>query len=137
MVQVYMLSLSSQPVDHEEPGKQMVLGDQVSLGILEQSRNRVGIGLSYRPARLRRLAESIPRLLKSLKIPPLAVRYDNPIKTRFLAPIDCSKITAQAPFPFHLQPPSFSSYSTITSHLRTLFPYLFCSLPFIYIISPF
>jgi hypothetical protein len=25
---VYMLSLSSQPVDHEEPGKQMVLGDQ-------------------------------------------------------------------------------------------------------------
>jgi hypothetical protein len=54
MVQVYMLSLSSQPVDHEEPGKQMVLGDQVSPGILEQSmgaRNRVGIGLSYRPAR--------------------------------------------------------------------------------------
>jgi len=30
MWQVYMLSLSSQPVDHEEPGKQMVLGDQVS-----------------------------------------------------------------------------------------------------------
>jgi hypothetical protein len=30
MLQVYMLSLSSQPVDHEEPGKQMVLGDQVS-----------------------------------------------------------------------------------------------------------
>ena len=27
-----MLSLSSQPVDHEEPGKQMVLGDQVSFG---------------------------------------------------------------------------------------------------------
>ncbi len=46
-------------------------------GILEQSmgaRNRVGIGLSYRPARLHRLAESIslesiPGLLKSLKIP--------------------------------------------------------------------
>jgi hypothetical protein len=46
-------------------------------GILEQSmgaRNRVGIGLSYRPARLHRLAEMIPwipRLLKSLKIPPV------------------------------------------------------------------
>ena len=32
LFQVYMLSLSSQPVDHEEPGKQMVLGDQVSFG---------------------------------------------------------------------------------------------------------
>ncbi len=48
-------------------------------GILEQSmgaRNRVGIGLSYRPARLRRLAEAIPeRLCKHPKrrkniIPP-------------------------------------------------------------------
>ncbi len=47
--------------------------------ILEQSvgaRKRVWIGLSYRPARLRRLAESIPwnlfhGLLKSLKIPSL------------------------------------------------------------------
>jgi hypothetical protein len=44
-------------------------------GILGQSmgaRNRVGIGLSYRTARLHRLAEtleSIPWLLKSLKIP--------------------------------------------------------------------
>jgi hypothetical protein len=41
-----------------------------SAGILEQSMgagNRVGTGLSYRPARLRRLEESIPRLLKSLK----------------------------------------------------------------------
>jgi hypothetical protein len=32
------------------------------------ARNRVGIGLSYRPARLHRLSESIPGLLKSLKI---------------------------------------------------------------------
>jgi hypothetical protein len=47
--------------------------------ILEQSvgaRKRVWIGLSYRPARLRRLAESIPwnlfhGLYKSLKIPSL------------------------------------------------------------------
>jgi hypothetical protein len=43
-----------------------------SAGILEQSmgaRNQVGIGLPYRPARLHRLAESIPGLFKSLKIP--------------------------------------------------------------------
>jgi hypothetical protein len=43
-------------------------------GILEQSmgaKNRVGIGLLYRPAWLHRLAESIPGLHKSLKIPPL------------------------------------------------------------------
>jgi hypothetical protein len=42
--------------------------------ILEQSmgvRNRVGIRLSYRPARLYRQGESIPKLLKSLKIPSL------------------------------------------------------------------
>jgi hypothetical protein len=31
------------------------------------ARNRVGTGLSYRPARLHRLAESIPGLRKSLK----------------------------------------------------------------------
>jgi hypothetical protein len=42
-------------------------------GILEQSmgaRNRVGIGLSYRPARLHRLAGSIPsnRFLGSIKV---------------------------------------------------------------------
>jgi hypothetical protein len=30
-----------------------------------------------------------------LKIPALAGRYDNPIPTRFLAPIDCLKIPAQ------------------------------------------
>jgi hypothetical protein len=48
------------------------------------ARNRVGIGLSYWPARLHRLAELIPGLLKSLKIrahkadpppPPNAVFY--------------------------------------------------------------
>jgi hypothetical protein len=40
--------------------------------ILEQSigaRNLVGIGLSYRPARLNRQAESIRGILKSFKIP--------------------------------------------------------------------
>jgi hypothetical protein len=52
-------------------------------GTLEQSlmaRNRIGLGLSYRPARLHRLAESIPwnrflgtipGPLKSLKMPSL------------------------------------------------------------------
>jgi hypothetical protein len=34
------------------------------------ARNREGIGLSYRLARLHRLAESIHGLIKSLKIPP-------------------------------------------------------------------
>ncbi len=41
--------------------------------------NQVGIGLSYRPARPHRLAESIPGLLKSLKIPflnlPIRIWY--------------------------------------------------------------
>ncbi len=44
-----------------------------SAKILEQSmearKNRVGIGLSYRPARLHSVAESIPGLDKSLNIP--------------------------------------------------------------------
>jgi hypothetical protein len=35
------------------------------------ARNRVGRGLSYRSARLHRLAESIPGLLKFKKIPSL------------------------------------------------------------------
>ncbi len=40
-------------------------------GIFEQSmgaKNRVGIGLSYWPTRLHRLAESIPGLFESFKI---------------------------------------------------------------------
>jgi hypothetical protein len=46
---------------------------EASAGIFKQSmgaRNRVGIGLSYRPARLLRLAELIPwnRFLGSLKV---------------------------------------------------------------------
>jgi hypothetical protein len=87
------------------------------------ARNRVGIRLSYRAARLHSLAELVPfnRLLGSLKVKKiglcivqtsetvfltckeprnrfqgnnsaspcsLAVRYDNPIPTRFLALID-------------------------------------------------
>ncbi len=46
-------------------------GEWACVGILEQSmwaRNRVGKGMLYRPARLHRLAESIPGLLKSLKM---------------------------------------------------------------------
>jgi hypothetical protein len=56
-------------------------------GILNISigpRNRVGIWLAYRPAKLHRLVESISGLLKSLKISSLAGRYDNPIPTQFL-----------------------------------------------------
>jgi hypothetical protein len=52
--------------------KKYAILSEYSAGILKQSmgaRNRVGIGLSYWPARLHRLAESIPGLLKSLKIP--------------------------------------------------------------------
>jgi hypothetical protein len=60
-----------------------------------EASNRLGMGLLYRPARLHRLAESIPGLLRSLKIPSLAGGYDNPIPTRFLASTDCSKIPAQ------------------------------------------
>ncbi len=39
--------------------------------------------------------ESILELPKSLQIRVLAGRCDNPLHTRFLAPIDCSKIPAQ------------------------------------------
>jgi hypothetical protein len=47
---------------------------EASAGIVKQSmgaRNRVGIGLSYWPARIHRLEESIPGLLEILKIPSL------------------------------------------------------------------
>ncbi len=59
-------------------------------GILEQSmraRNREGIGLSYRPARLQRLAESIPGLLKSFKI-GLWISCERFLPALFLVPSD-------------------------------------------------
>jgi hypothetical protein len=46
-------------------------GRTSSDGILEQSigaRNRVGIGLSFRPARLNRLAESIPKFKNTISV---------------------------------------------------------------------
>ncbi len=46
-------------------------GEENGAGIFEHSMeagNRVGIGLSYRPARLHSLAELVHGLLKSLKI---------------------------------------------------------------------
>jgi hypothetical protein len=51
----------------------MTLNEQTSAGIFKQSigaRNRVGIGLSYWPARLHRLAKLIPwnRFFGSLKV---------------------------------------------------------------------
>jgi hypothetical protein len=68
-------------------------------GIFKQSmgaRNRVGKGLSYRPA-----VCGIFKLLRSPGIDfaslcILAGRYDNPIPTPFLAPLYCYKIPAQA-----------------------------------------
>jgi hypothetical protein len=59
-------------------------------GFLEQSmgaRNRVGIGLSYQPA----------RILYSVHRP--AGRCDSSVLTQFLAPIDFSKISALVSFP--------------------------------------
>jgi hypothetical protein len=88
-------------------------------GILEQSmgaRNRVGIGLSYWSARLHRLEESIPWnrfdswATKKFKNTvsggqvrqPYSIRTrflaPNIISTRFLSPMDCSKIPALSPF---------------------------------------
>ncbi len=75
-----------------------------SAGILEQSyedNSRVGIGLSYRPARAQifYLIRS-PRIDSkepiSARLCSLAERYDNPIPTRFLVPIDCLIIPTQA-----------------------------------------
>jgi hypothetical protein len=66
------------------------------------ARNQVGKGMSYRPASLcslptqfqTRFLELIPLPIVVLKFSTLAGRYDNPIPTRFLAPIDCLKISA-------------------------------------------
>jgi hypothetical protein len=47
----------------ERRGAKSYSGEKACAGIFKQSmvaRNRVGIGLSYRPARLHRLAEFIP-----------------------------------------------------------------------------
>jgi hypothetical protein len=55
-----------------DPDPHSQYGSGSSDGIFRQSigaRNRVGIGLSHRPARLHRLAESIPGIHKRLKIP--------------------------------------------------------------------
>jgi hypothetical protein len=62
-----------------------------SAGILEQSmgsRDRIGKGLSRRPARLHRLAESIPVLLKSLKIPSLYSRPLQAVSAIFIRNLD-------------------------------------------------
>ncbi len=53
-------------------------------------------GLSYKPARVHRLAKSIPwdRFAPACQLHRLAGRYDNLVLTRFLAPIDFYKILA-------------------------------------------
>jgi hypothetical protein len=56
-------------------------------GIFKKSmgtRHRVGIGLSYRPARLHRLAESIPGLHNRLKIRALYTANESPHPSRIL-----------------------------------------------------
>ena len=56
--------------------------------------------------------ESMPGLLKSLQIRVLACRYDNPIPTQFLAPIDCFKIPAQmGDGELYGEPPFYLSWS--------------------------
>ncbi len=47
----------------------------------------------------------------------MAGRYDNPISTRFLAPIDCLKIPAQykKPIPFSTPPPQHGILSSFRS----------------------
>jgi hypothetical protein len=59
------------------------------------ARNRVGIGLSYRHA-----GDCICKLYGAHEsIPPAYVAFGavrQPFPTRFLAPLDCSKIPAQA-----------------------------------------
>jgi hypothetical protein len=81
---------------------QTLIGQKTVLEFLNNlwgARNRVGVGLSYRPARARifKLLRS-PRIDSTEPIPPGCVpwraAYDNLIPTRFLAPIDCLKIPA-------------------------------------------
>ena len=89
---VYMLSLSSQPVDHEEPGKQMVLGDhneqidsdeeedfsspdegsdsEPMIDDLQSSglRRKASKGLSNSAARQRNLRQKFVALLRRFKV---------------------------------------------------------------------
>jgi hypothetical protein len=53
---------------------------KISSGIYEGYRNRVGIGLSYRPARLHSLAEWVPwnRFLGSLKVQKFGLWFITP-----------------------------------------------------------
>ncbi len=65
-------------------------------GIFRQSmgaRNRVGIGLSYRPARLHKLVESIPGLHKSLKIPALIGLIASHRQPRILRAVSSKQMT--------------------------------------------
>jgi hypothetical protein len=103
------------------------------------TRHRGGIGFSYRPARLHRLAEFIPwhqfrgliNIFISTGSEPvflnlhgaqesiprnecsLAGRYDNPIPPKFLAPIDFLKIPAQ-----ESNPPDWESIPGLLKDLQ-------------------
>jgi hypothetical protein len=88
---IFKLSRSPR-IDSKEP---ISPGCVAGAGICKQSMgasNRAGVELSYRPGRLRWLAELISwdryQYLGSLKVKKFGLQYDNPIPTRFLAPID-------------------------------------------------
>jgi hypothetical protein len=66
-------------------------------------RNREGVELSYRPARLHRLAESIPGLLKSLKIPPL-YSFLNTCLTPCFSYLKCPLVTSSTAWPVWDEP---------------------------------
>jgi hypothetical protein len=57
----------------------------------------MGIGQPYARVDLNLMPESTLSPCQGLRIWPLAGWYDNPIPTRFLAPIDCFKIPAPEP----------------------------------------
>ncbi len=66
--------------------------------------------------------ESITGLHKRLKTRPLDCRYDNHIPTRFLAPIDCSKIPAQG----YLLPLELAStVKLIVLYIRNTYVYIY------------
>ncbi len=74
----------------------------IAAGIFKQSigaRNRIGIGLSYRPARAGIIKLLWSPGIDSSSLCSLAGWYYNPIHIRFLAPTDCLKIPAQATQP--------------------------------------
>jgi hypothetical protein len=82
------------PPRSEIPAKireKITAGKEIGAGIFKLSmgaRNRAGIGLSYRPARLHRLAEFIPwnRFLGSIKVQKYGLRTRDLFKNAYVHP---------------------------------------------------